>query len=144
MMLRSRGTGVAATAPEFTDFGTFSADFGNCPCMACMEFGQDAHWTPLMHTFQAPVATASNNNFFMHFFDFVNEMFEHTKAASPSAFISLNELWTFLALRMVMSCYTHHQVSTFFALHERDRLRAAPYLGDYMTLRRFTQTFQGN
>lgn len=133
---------AAANAPGFTEFGTFSDDFGDCPRMARMEQGQDAHWTPGMRNFHVPISTASNYDYFMHFFDhefFVNEMFEHTKAASPSALITLDELWTFLALRMIMSCYTHHQVSAFFALHERDHLRAAPYLGDHMTLRRFKE-----
>lgn len=133
---------AAANTPGFTEFGTFSDDFGDCPRMARMEQGQDAHWTPGMRNFHVPISTASNYDYFMHFFDhefFVNEMFEHTKAASPSALITLDELWTFLALRMIMSCYTHHQVSAFFALHERDHLRAAPYLGDHMTLRRFKE-----
>lgn len=133
---------VAATAPGFTEFGSFSADFPACPRMARMEHGQCGRWDPQMHNFHVPVARATNYDFFMHFFDhefFVNEMFRHTTAASPSALIQLDELWTYLALRLIMSCYTHHQASAFFAIHERDHLRAAPYLGDYMKFSRFRE-----
>lgn len=133
---------VEAAAPGFTQFGQFSADFPPCPRLARMEAGQEKRWDPKMHNFHVPVDTASNYDYFIHFFDhdfFINHMFVHTTAAAPSALITLGELWTYLALRMIMSCYTHHQVSAFFAIHERDHLRAAPYLGDYMTLQRFKQ-----
>ena len=133
---------VPAAAPGFTEFGEFSRDFGPCPRVERMVQGQEKHWGPEMRNFHMPVNTASNYDYFMHFFDhefFVNEMFAHTKAASPSALITLDELWTYLALRLILACYTHHVATDFFLQHDRDHLRAAPYLGDYMKFARFKQ-----
>jgi hypothetical protein len=126
--------------PGFTQFGTFSRSFPPCPRMESMEQGQDPYWPAGMRRFHKHVDVATDYDYFLHFFDhdfFVDGLFEYTRAANPSMLLQLSELWTFLALRMIMACYPHHSVADFFEQYERTPFRAAPYLCDYMKFARF-------
>jgi hypothetical protein len=78
----------------------------------------------------------------MHFFDhefFKNGVLAHTQASSPSLLITEDELWTFLALRMVMACHPSIAVVDFFTQHAVTLTQPAPYLADYMSHARFNQ-----
>jgi hypothetical protein len=78
----------------------------------------------------------------MHFFDhnfFTKHMIPYTQAAAPSLLITPDEMWTFLALRMIIACHPCVSVPEFLLSHSRSVTKTAPYLGDYMKGIRFNQ-----
>lgn len=126
----------------FTKFSPPTRDFPPCPRVSCAPPGADMYWDPQLRSFSKPPLTATNYDYFMHFFDhdfFKNGLLAHTQAASPSLLITESELWTFLALRMVISCHPSVSVDDFFTPHEVTLTQPAPFLADYMTHARFKQ-----
>ena len=131
-----------AQASGFVHFSAPTRDFPLCPRVAAAPPGANMHWDPELRCFGKPPLTASNYDYFMHFFDhvyFKNGLLAHTRAASPSLLITEDELWTFLALRMVISCHPSIAVVDFFTPHEVTLTQPAPFLADYMTHRRFNE-----
>jgi hypothetical protein len=126
----------------FTRFSAPTRDFPQCPRVSCAPPDADMYWDPQLRSFSKPPLTATNYDYFMHFFDhnfFKNGLLAHTQAASPSLLITENELWTYLALRMVISCHPSISIDDFFTPHEVTLTHSAPFLADYMTHRRFNE-----
>ena len=106
-----------ADDPGYCVFSTPSRDFPPDLRVAAAPPGSNMHWDPELRCFGKPPSTATNYDYFMHFFDhefFKNGVLAHTQASSPSLLITEDELWTFLALRMVMACHPSIAVVDFF------------------------------
>jgi hypothetical protein len=132
----------AAGQSGFTRFWAPTRDFPPCPRMAAAPPGADMHWDPQLRCFAKPPLTATNYDYFMHFFDhnfFQNGLLAHTQAASPSLLITASELWTYLALRMVISCHPCISIVDFFTPHDVTLTQPAPFLADYMSHARFNE-----
>ena len=117
-------------------------NFPPCPRMATQAPGVDMHFDTELRRFPKPPQNASNYDYFLHFFDhgyFINGILAHTQAHSPSLLITENELWTFLAIRMVISCHPSVAVIDFFTPHAVTLTQPAPFLADYMTHARFKE-----
>jgi hypothetical protein len=129
-------------APGSVEFGQISRVFPPCPRRTHFGERADMHWRASLRSFGTNPTLATNYDYFMHFFDrdfFVNVLLACTQAAAPSLQITEDELWTFLAIRMIISCHPYVAVPEFFSLHQRTVLKSAPYLGDYMKALRFNQ-----
>jgi hypothetical protein len=129
-------------APGTCAFSAPTRDFPADPRVVAAPPGSEMHWDPELRCFGKPPATASDYDYFMHFFDhdfFKNGLLAHTQAHSPSLLITENELWTFLALRMIMACHPSIAVIDFFTPHAVSLTKPAPFLGDYMTPTRFKE-----
>jgi len=88
------GVHLAAAEAHLPGFCSFSAptrDFPPCPRVAAAPPGSNMHWNPELRCFGKPPHTASDYDFFMHFFDhafFKNGILAHTQAHSPSLLIT--------------------------------------------------------
>ena len=125
--------------PGFCRFGAPERDFP--PCRRDIP-NRNMHWGPELRCFSKPPLSATNYDYFMHFFDheyFINGLYAHTRAAAPSLLITEDEMWTFLALRMIMSCHPSIAVISFFTPHALTLTQPAPLLTDYMTHARFNE-----
>lgn len=132
----------AANAAQsgFTQFSTPARDFPSCPRVAAAPPGSEMWWDPELRGFTKPPLSATNYDYFIHFFDhkyFKEGLLAHTQAAAPSLLITEDELWTYLALRMIISCHPSISIVDFFTPHEVTLTQPAPFLADYMTHARF-------
>jgi hypothetical protein len=81
----------------FTRFSAPTREYPPCPRVSCAPPGANMYWDLELRSFSKPPLTASNYDYFMHFFDhnfFKNGLLAHTQAASPSLLITENDLWT--------------------------------------------------
>ena len=128
--------------PGTCTFSAPSRDFPPDPRVVAAPPGSEMHWDPELRCFGKPPRTGSDYDYFMHFFDhdfFKNGLLAHTQAHSPSLLITEDELWTFLALRMIMACHPSIAVIDFFTPHAVSLTNPAPFLADYMTHARFKE-----
>ena len=129
-----------AAVSGFTQFSAPTRVFPQCPRIAAAPPGADMFWDPQLRSFAKSPLSATDYDHFIHFFDhkwFKDGLLAHTQAASPSLLITEDELWTYLALRMVISCHPSISIVDFFTPHEVTLTKPAPFLGDYMTHARF-------
>jgi hypothetical protein len=131
-----------AAQSGFCHFSSPTRVFPACPRVAAAPPGANNHWDPQLRAFAKPPLAATNYDYLMHFFDynfFKNGLLAHTQAASPSLLITEDELWTYLALRMVISCHPSISIDDFFTPHDVTITQPAPFLADYMSHRRFNE-----